>query len=1184
MGRVPTCIRTLRERASSARVCALMWAAASLPCTLPAAAQIVNFRNYTAIEGMPQAQVLAIHQDRAGYLWFGTYGGLSRYNGDAFTTYTTRHGLSGNTITALTEDANGLLVVGTGGAGVCFVTRGYDECLRAVDGLPDDDVRDLLLAPDGDVWVATERGVARIRGRNVVAYGASAGLPDEQVHALARDGTGRLWAATQRGLAYWSDGRFAPDTPSAISGEAVRAIVPTPYGLLVGTERGLFLRDGESSVQRIDLPPGDASFIADAAVDSAGIVWIATRGGALRFDGERVTHLTRRNGLLFDVVNRVMVDREGNVWFGTDAGASKLVPGPFTLLTESEGLPHSFVRAVAQDAAGSLWVGTRDGIALRDGDRLRPLQLGADMPDRRVYALAPLPHGGMLVGTRRGLLHIDGERRRLYLAEDGLPGDFVLAAVADSTGAWIGTDRGLARWENGKVRAAPEARLPADMAVVALELDSRGRLWIGGRAGGVYVIGPEGTRLLGPDQGMSDQTVWAFGEDAAGGVWVGTNGDGAYRISGDTVQRYTSAEGLVNDFVWQVQPDSRGGVWLFTSRGLDRYAHGRFEHYGRGDGLVDLEGAANAAWEDARGELWFGTGSGLVHFSPAREESNPVPPPILIEQITSDGERVAGDRPRTRFGDGVVQFHFASPSFRDEAAVRYRYRLLGVSTQWSQPTAQTSIGYASLAPGRYTFEVVALNDHGVPSAAPATAGITVVPAFWQTWWFRGLAIALGVALITAVFLLRGRRLEAERRRLEALVAQNTRSLAEKNARLESEIFEREAAESERRKLEAQLRQSQKLEAVGRLAGGIAHDFNNLLTSVVGNTELVSSELGEAHTLQPELREIRRAADRAASLVAQLLAFSRQQLIKRRVLDVNAVVTESSRMLQRLIGADIALELRLDPTLARVRADQSQLDQILINLALNARDAMPGGGTLTIGTRDIDLAEPLAQDENGDTVRGPCVLLTVTDTGCGMDPETRSRAFEPFFTTKEVGKGTGLGLSTVYGIVKQNGGQILVDSEPGRGSTFRIYLPRTEEQPTAEPTERAAAQPAVAGADRVVLVVEDEDAVRGLVCRTLRRYGYRILEAPDGPSALEISSRHPEPIHLLLSDMIMPGMSGKDVADRITALRRETNVLFMSGHTRDVLGSRGMLDESTDLIQKPFAPADLARRVREALPA
>ena len=1182
MGRTHRHIRMQRERARrvcAGRVCVL--AVAALLAGGQAAAQVVNFRNYNAIDGLPQAQVLAMHQDRSGYLWFGTYGGLSRYNGHEFSTYTTRHGLSGNTITALTEDADGLLVVGTGGAGVCFVTRGRDRCLRAADGLPDDDVRDVLVSPDGSVWVATERGIARIRGDTLTQYGETEGLPDEQVHRLARDGEGRLWAATQRGLAVWSNGGFVADTLAPIAGEAVRVVLPTPYGLLVGTERGLYLR-GEADVRRLPLPEGDVSFIADAALDSSGVVWIATRGGALRFDGEEIGHLTRRNGLLFDIVNRAMVDREGNVWFGTDAGASKLVPGPFTLLTESEGLPHSFVRAIAEDAAGRLWVGTRDGIAIREGDHLRALDLGRAMPDRRVYALAPVPGGGMIVGTRRGFIHVHGERRRLYLAEDGLPGDFVLSAVADSAGAWIGTDRGLARWENGVVRAAPETGVPQDMAIVALAKDARGRLWVGGRAGGVYVVGPDGTRLIGPDQGMSDQTVWSIAEDAAGAVWIGTNGDGAYRVAGESVHRFTTAEGLVDDFVWQVQPDARGGVWLFTSRGLDRYADGAFEHYGRGDGLVDLEGAANAAAEDGNGELWFGTGSGLVHFSPAREVSNPVPPPVYIEQITSDGEHVSGERARIPFGGGVLQFSFASPSFRDESAVRYRYRLIGVSEQWSQPTDQTRIGYASLAPGRYRFEVAALNDHGVPSTAAATASITIVPAFWQTWWFRALAGALAVGLIAAVPVLRNWRLEAERRRLEELVAENTRSLAEKNARLEREIGERETAESDRQRLEAQLRQSQKLEAVGRLAGGIAHDFNNLLTSVVGNTDLIASELGEAHTLQPELSEIRRAADRAASLVSQLLAFSRQQLVKRRVLDLNTVVTESSRMLQRLIGTDIALELTLDPALGHVRADQSQIDQILVNLALNARDAMPGGGRLSIVTRDVDLAEPLAQDENGDTVRGPCVLLTVADTGCGMDAETRSRAFEPFFTTKDVGKGTGLGLSTVYGIVKQNGGQILVDSSPGRGTSFRIYLPRADEPVQAEQTERPAVQPA-AGEDRVVLVVEDEDAVRGLVCRTLRRYGYRILEAADGPSALDISSHHPEPIHLLLSDMIMPGMSGKDVADRITAMRRETSVLFMSGHTRDVLGSRGMLDEQTDLIQKPFAPADLARRVREALP-
>jgi signal transduction histidine kinase/CheY-like chemotaxis protein len=563
------------------------------------------------------------------------------------------------------------------------------------------------------------------------------------------------------------------------------------------------------------------------------------------------------------------------------------------------------------------------------------------------------------------------------------------------------------------------------------------------------------------------------------------------------------------------------------------------------------------------------------------EVSNPVPPPIYIEQVTSDGRSIDPASARIAHGEGVVQFRFASPSFRDESAVRFRYRLVGAGDAWSEPTAETSIGYASLAPGRYRFEVDALNDHGVPSLRPATQTLTVLPAFWQRTWFRVLALASLVGLLAAVPLLRNWRLEAERRRLEGVIAEHTHELKEKNGRLEREIAEREAAEAARMRLEAQLRQAQKMEAVGKLAGGIAHDFNNLLTSVVGHTDLITSELGETHPLQPELSEIRRAADRAASLVTQLLAFSRQQLIKRRVLELNAVVAESSRMIRRLIGSDIDLVLSLDADGGWVRADQSQLDQILINLAVNARDAMPSGGRLTIGTADIDLTEPLHEDEHGEALEGPCVLLTVSDTGHGMDAVTRNRVFEPFFTTKEVGKGTGLGLSTVYGAVKQNGGHVHVDSEPGHGTTFRIYLPRASKPAACPPTVTPPPQP-VSGDDRVVLVVEDEAAVRRLVCRTLRRYGYRILEAADGPSALAISAQHPEPIHLLLSDMVMPGMNGRDVAERITALRRETSVLFMSGHTRDALGSRGMLDEGTDLIEKPFAPVDLARRVRAAL--
>jgi PAS domain S-box-containing protein len=402
----------------------------------------------------------------------------------------------------------------------------------------------------------------------------------------------------------------------------------------------------------------------------------------------------------------------------------------------------------------------------------------------------------------------------------------------------------------------------------------------------------------------------------------------------------------------------------------------------------------------------------------------------------------------------------------------------------------------------------------------------------------------------------------------------------------TDVTEAKRAAAEQQRLELRLRQAQKMEAVGRLAGGIAHDFNNLLTAVVGNTELVAAGIDPAHPLQTELAEVHRAADRAASLVAQLLAFSRQQLVRRRVLDLNAVVTESARMLARMIGSDIELGLELGTGPLEIEADHAQLDQVLINLALNARDAMPGGGRLTIETRAIEACSESLRARDEEPEPPGCILLRVSDTGHGMDAETIRHVFEPFFTTKDVGKGTGLGLATVYGIVTQNGGTVRIASETGLGTRFDIFLPRANPDTTAEatPTLDAPARATPARNAGTVLVAEDEPAVRRLVCRALADHGFQVLEAPDGTRALEVSAAYDGRIDLLLTDMVMPGLNGREVAGQISLVRPEMRVLYMSGHTRDALGSRFVLDPAIHLVQKPFLPTELMQHVLDALGA
>ena len=395
-----------------------------------------------------------------------------------------------------------------------------------------------------------------------------------------------------------------------------------------------------------------------------------------------------------------------------------------------------------------------------------------------------------------------------------------------------------------------------------------------------------------------------------------------------------------------------------------------------------------------------------------------------------------------------------------------------------------------------------------------------------------------------------------------------------------EVFEGVVVDvTQQRSLESQFRQAQRLEAVGRLAGGVAHDFNNILTAITGYSDLLLEELAPDDPKRVDVDEIRNAAQRAAALTRQLLAFSRKQMLQTRVLDLNAVVQALEKMLQRLIGEDIKLRFAPGSGLGAVRADAGQLEQVILNLAVNSRDAMPSGGQLTIETANVELDAAYAQEHAG-AVPGRYVMLAVSDTGTGMDVETKAHLFEPFFTTKEQGKGTGLGLATVYGIVKQSGGYVWVYSEPGRGATFKIYLPRVD-----EPVERAEASPdlsEVPGGSETVLLAEDDSAVREVVAGVLGQKGYRVLRAMDGQTAIEIARAQRGDLRLLITDMVMPGVTGRELAEVVTAEVPAVRVLFMSGYTDDAVVRHGVLDQGTPYLQKPFTPLALARKVREVL--
>jgi PAS domain S-box-containing protein len=1081
------------------------------------------FHNYTTLDGLTSDAVIALTRDRDANLWIGTEGGgINRFAGGQFTSFPRRSGgLSNKVIRCLYEDQEGSLWLGTAGGGL-FRMKNYPFIERSTrEDLPSDVIRTISQDHWGDVWLGTGNGVARIvpDGR-VLHYSTRDGFKSDLIWPVVRARNGDLWAGSEQGVLYYF--RMADFvSPAArrtwkLDGSIRMLFEQSDGSIWVATTNQLMrFRNGQKEAFGPD--QGLAAGVLSAIADrSGGGFWVGTRRGIQEFrDGRFLPVIGPAQGLMGTPFS-LLEDSERNLWAMTSAGLSRVSGGKVTSFNKASGMPDAGTFQIVEDNFHTFWITTRKGVW-----RVSKREFDAVAEGR-----APTLKGD-LFGAADGVLGT---------SEFQLGYSPAACKMRDGT-LWFPSYGGVLSVDPS--RMSPNRR-PPPVFVERVAANNRetvaehSRIAAGSSLEFHYTalsfISPDRVRfryqLEGFDKEWEDAGTRrvAYFTNLPPGSYrfrvVACNNDGVWNLAGAS-------------FSFELAPRYYQTTWFYLLCGL----------------AVSMAGAAAYRWR-MRGlrarEKWLRE----------RVEERTAALRIEVQERKRAEEAVqqankslaSAELQYRRIFNGVTDAVLVCTLSEDGSPGRF----IQVNDQ-----ACRCLGYS-----RDDLLQMGKLDIVAPEARAAIAGI------------GESLLAEGQTLFETINLTKdGKRIPVE-------VNAHIFDIDGTPALLSSvrDISERKAAEAAKAKLEAELRQAQKLESVGRLAGGVAHDFNNLLTVINGYSGFLLNGLNDTDPLRPYAEEIRNAGERAAGLTKQLLAFSRKQVIEPRLLNLNSSIRDALPMLQRLIGEDIALTTRLGDSLGQVIADPDQIHQVLMNLVVNARDAMPDGGRLGIETANADLAEDDVAIQN-DAVPGRYVLMTVTDTGHGMEEEIRQQVFEPFFTTKGFGKGTGLGLSTVYGITRQSGGWIDVRSELGVGTSFKVYLPRMDGEPLPERKEAGAS---TEEGSETILLVEDQAAVRSFTSAALKRYGYRIIEASGGEEAIAVAGRHPGPIQLLLTDVVLPGMNGKALSERMKVFRPDLKVLFTSGYTADVIAHRGVLDQGVSFLQKPYSLHELAAKVRELL--
>lgn len=980
----------------------------------PLSAQELNFRIYGSEDGIHQSQIVSICQDEKGYIWFGSYSGVSRYNGYTFKTFDTSNGLKNNSVADIACNREGKIYFATQGGGVAVYDGENFSYIDTDNSLLNNNVNDILVEPDGQLWVATNGALTEINKTEIHHYVADKELKNAYYCSYVfRASNGDLWLGTENGVYVLRDGTFV-HVPFGVEVKDpyVNVILEDrEHTIWVGTSSGLLKKNSdEFEFFRLENRQTDPAVIS-ALVDSDGSIWVGSDSGLFRLKNDAVRKFTSENGLSNNSINRLYRDAQDNIWMGTEEGVTLLSHGSFVFFDSHTGLLNDEVLDVFEDSHHRILAATTTGVSAVTEGGISPLVTGADLSGQDANAVTEDHLGNIYVGTSSGLFRWDGWHVTCLLDSFGVTDLFT-----DREGrVWIGSTRGVSWWENEKLNDLSKDSLLSTAYINCITSDEQGRIWFGTGNKGCIVLDGNRSVVYGKAEGLSNQEIWTINRDNKGRIWIGTNGEGAFYFDGQDFTQLTIADGLDNNFVWQVQPDSSGNVWFGTNTGLDRYDGKTFYHYDVNDGLAANEGFAHACIEDSKGNLWFASGKGLSVLYNGTELNENTLVPVHIERIVYGSHSTNNTKKLVfePFQNNLV-FEFSGLYYRNINSVRYSYMVDGLDPRWSELSKEHIVRYANLPPGNYTFLVRATIDKGKSwNLYPGRAHFNIKYPFFMTWWFVAAMILLVSVMVLFTHTFRLRKLNREKIVLEHKVSERTQELEAANLELESANEHLEQVNSD-------------LEA---FSFAVSHDLKSPLARIHGYCELLgeSDELSNSGQAASFLKSIRANCKRMNELIHDLLdlAFASKQKIDRKEVDLGFMARE------------IVMQLKHDfpnHEIDFVVSDGlvSNTDERLIKIVLE--NLIGNAWKFTSGCLKARIEFNVEKDH------GKRVYY-VRDNGVGFSPERASELFQFFKRLHDSSQfpGIGIGLTTAYRIISRLGGEIWADGEENQGATFFFTL-------------------------------------------------------------------------------------------------------------------------------------------------